>query len=176
VRRKLPDERQAITHKFRVGEQEGYMTVGLFDDGTPGEVFINVNKQGSTVSGLMDTVAMLTSYSLQYGVPLSELSAKLKNTRFEPSGPTSNRQIPIATSIVDYVFRWLELKFDGANASIQPTLIPAEEVAESTTASVTATKHSDAVASGVGCPECGAVLYYAEGCLICHNCFYNKCG
>ncbi len=176
VRRKLPDERQAITHKFRVGEQEGYMTVGLFDDGTPGEVFINVNKQGSTVSGLMDTVAMLTSYSLQYGVPLSELSAKLKNTRFEPSGPTSNRQIPIATSIVDYVFRWLELKFDGANASIQPTLIPAEEVAESTNPIVTASKHSDAVASGVGCPECGAVLYYAEGCLICHNCFYNKCG
>ncbi|MGE0600744.1 MAG: vitamin B12-dependent ribonucleotide reductase [Dehalococcoidia bacterium] len=176
VRRKLPDERQAITHKFRVGEQEGYMTVGLFDDGTPGEVFINVNKQGSTVSGLMDTVAMLTSYSLQYGVPLSELAAKLKNTRFEPSGPTSNRQIPIATSIVDYVFRWLELKFDGANASIQPTLIPAEEVAESTNPSVAASKHSDAVASGVGCPECGAVLYYAEGCLICHNCFYNKCG
>ncbi|HNM78513.1 MAG TPA: vitamin B12-dependent ribonucleotide reductase, partial [Tepidiformaceae bacterium] len=158
VRRKLPDERQAITHKFRVGEQEGYMTVGLFDDGTPGEVFINVNKQGSTVSGLMDTVAMLTSYSLQYGVPLSELSAKLKNTRFEPSGPTSNRQIPIATSIVDYVFRWLELKFDGANSAIQPTLIPASEVVESTNASVAANKHSDAVASGVGCPECGAVL------------------
>ncbi|MCC6960510.1 MAG: vitamin B12-dependent ribonucleotide reductase [Dehalococcoidia bacterium] len=176
VRRKLPDERQAITHKFRVGEQEGYMTVGLFDDGTPGEVFINVNKQGSTVSGLMDTVAMLTSYSLQYGVPLSELSAKLKNTRFEPSGPTSNRQIPIATSIVDYVFRWLELKFDGANSAIQPTLIPASEVVESTNASVTANKHTDAVASGVGCPECGAVLYYAEGCLICHNCFYNQCG
>ncbi len=176
VRRKLPDERQAITHKFRVGEQEGYMTVGLFDDGTPGEVFINVNKQGSTVSGLMDTVAMLTSYSLQYGVPLSELSAKLKNTRFEPSGPTSNKQIPIATSIVDYVFRWLELKFDGANSAIQPTLIPAQEIVESTNPSVAASKHSDAVASGVGCPECGAVLYYAEGCLICHNCFYNKCG
>jgi len=175
-RRKLPDERQAITHKFRVGEQEGYMTVGLFDDGTPGEVFINVNKQGSTVSGLMDTVAMLTSYALQYGVPLSELSAKLKNSRFEPSGTTSNKQIPIATSIVDYVFRWLELKFDGAHAAIQPTLIPANEVVEDTSPSVTASKHSDAVASGVGCPECGAVLYYAEGCLICHNCFYNKCG
>jgi len=176
VRRKLPDERAAITHKFRVGEQEGYMTVGLFDDGTPGEVFINVNKQGSTVSGLMDTVAMLTSYSLQYGVPITELASKLKNTRFEPSGPTSNRQIPIATSIVDYVFRWLELKFDGANAATQPTLIPAELVVESTNPSVNASKHSDAVASGVGCPECGAVLYYAEGCLICHNCFYNKCG
>ena len=176
VRRRLPDERHAITHKFRVGEQEGYMTVGLFDDGTPGEVFINVNKQGSTVSGLMDTVAMLTSYSLQYGVPLNELASKLRNTRFEPSGPTSNKQIPIATSIVDYVFRWLELKFDPANASVQPTLIPADEVALSTGASVDAKKHSDSVASGVGCPECGAVLYYAEGCLICHNCFYNKCG
>lgn len=176
VRRKLPDERAAITHKFRVGEQEGYMTVGLFADGTPGEVFINVNKQGSTVSGLMDTVAMLTSYALQYGVPLSELAAKLKNSRFEPSGPTSNKQIPISTSIVDYVFRWLELKFDAANAAIQPTLIPVDQVADSTNANVTASKHSDAVASGVGCPECGAVMYYTEGCLICHNCFYNKCG
>lgn len=176
VRRRLPDERQAITHKFRVGEQEGYMTVGLFEDGTPGEVFINVSKQGSTVSGLMDTVAMLTSYALQYGVPLTELASKLKNTRFEPSGPTSNKEIPIATSIVDYVFRWLELKFGGSKAAAQPTLIPADLVVQSTNASVAAKLHSDAVASGVGCPECGAVLYYAEGCLVCHNCFYNKCG
>ena len=180
VRRKLPDERNSITHKFRVGEQEGYMTVGLFDDGTPGEVFINVNKQGSTVSGLMDTVAMLTSYALQYGVPLPELASKLKNTRFEPSGPTSNRQIPIATSIVDYVFRWLELKFDGPRAAIQPTLIAPEEVAPSTAAdtfgAAAGKKHDDAVASGVGCPDCGAVLFYGEGCLICRNCGYNKCG
>ena len=176
VRRRLPDERQAITHKFRVGEQEGYMTVGLFEDGTPGEVFINVNKQGSTVSGLMDTVAMLTSYSLQYGVPLNELASKLRNTRFEPSGPTSNKQIPIATSIVDYVFRWLELKFDPGNAAVQPTLIPVDQVVASTNTSIDAKKHSEAVASGVGCPECGSVLYYAEGCLACHNCFYNKCG
>jgi ribonucleoside-diphosphate reductase alpha chain len=176
IRRKLPDERQAITHKFRVGEQEGYMTVGLFDDGTPGEVFINVNKQGSTVSGLMDTVAMLTSYSLQYGVPLGELASKLKNTRFEPSGPTSNKQIPIATSIVDYVFRWLELKFDGANAVVQPALIPAEEIAPSTGVDMYSAKKTDAVASGVGCPDCGAVLYYGEGCLMCRNCGYNKCG
>ncbi len=176
IRRKLPDERHAITHKFRVGEQEGYMTVGLFDDGTPGEVFINVNKQGSTVSGLMDTVAMLTSYSLQYGVPLGELASKLKNTRFEPSGPTNNKQIPIATSIVDYVFRWLELKFDSASAAVQPTLIPVDEVAPSTGVDVFTKKHGDAVASGVGCPDCGAVLYYGEGCLMCRKCGYNKCG
>jgi ribonucleoside-diphosphate reductase alpha chain len=175
VRRKLPDERNAITHKFRVGEQEGYMTVGLFDDGTPGEVFINVNKQGSTVSGLMDTVAMLTSYALQYGVPLSELSSKLKNTRFEPSGPTGNQNIPIATSIIDYVFRWLELKFDGGSAS-QPTLIPADLVVPSTTADTHGGKYSRGVASGVGCPECGEVLFVAEGCLTCRTCGYTKCG
>src|SRR5205814_2662940 len=132
------------------------MTVGLFEDGTPGEVFINVNKQGSTVSGLMDTVAMLTSYALQYGVPLEELAAKLKNSRFEPSGPTSNRQIPIATSIVDYVFRWLELKFDGSRASVQPTLIPAHEVVASLPADTGGVaKYDNAVPSGVGCPDCG---------------------
>ncbi|KAA0236145.1 adenosylcobalamin-dependent ribonucleoside-diphosphate reductase, partial [bacterium] len=176
VRRKLPDERASITHKFRVGEQEGYMTVGLFDDGTPGEVFINVNKQGSTVSGLMDTVAMLTSYALQYGVPIQELASKLKNSRFEPSGPTSNRQIPIATSIVDYVFRWLELKFNGERAGVQPTLIPADQVARSTGVDMYTAHHDDSVPSGVGCPDCGAVLFYGEGCLICRNCGYNKCG
>ncbi len=172
VRRKLPDERQSITHKFRVGEQEGYMTVGLFEDGTPGEIFINVSKQGSTVSGLMDTVAMLTSYALQYGVPLTELASKLKNTRFEPSGPTNNPKIPIATSIVDYVFRWLELKFGGAEAGAQPTLIPPEQLAQPTGVD----PHANAVPSGIGCPDCGGVLFYAEGCLLCRNCGYNKCG
>ncbi|MFQ5380945.1 MAG: vitamin B12-dependent ribonucleotide reductase [Dehalococcoidia bacterium] len=177
TRRRLPDERQALTHKFRVGEQEGYMTVGLFDDGTPGEVFINVSKQGSTVSGLMDTVAMLTSYALQYGVPIGELAAKLRNTRFEPSGPTSSKEIPLATSIVDYVFRWLELRFGGDDAAVQPTLIPPEEIAESTASDFPAVdKYENAVTSGIGCPDCGAVLFYAEGCLMCRNCFYNKCG
>lgn len=172
VRRRLPDERQAITHKFRVGEQEGYMTVGLFEDGTPGEIFVNVSKQGSTVSGLMDTVAMLTSYALQYGVPVSELAGKMKNTRFEPSGPTGNPQIPLASSIVDYVFRWMELKFGGGRAAIQPALIPMEEVVHSTAVD----KHENAIPSGMGCPECGTVLLYSEGCLMCRSCGYNKCG
>jgi ribonucleoside-diphosphate reductase alpha chain len=180
VRRRLPDERASITHKFRVGEQEGYMTVGMFDDGTPGEVFINVSKQGSTVSGLMDTVAMLTSYALQYGVPISELASKLKNTRFEPSGPTNNRDIPIATSIVDYVFRWLELKFGGATAGVQWALIPPEQVVASTRSDAPVASlpkaHETHVPSGVGCPDCGAVLFYGEGCLLCRNCGYNKCG
>ncbi|MFN0094938.1 MAG: vitamin B12-dependent ribonucleotide reductase [Dehalococcoidia bacterium] len=175
VRRKLPDERASITHKFRVGEQEGYMTVGLFPDGTPGEVFINVSKQGSTVSGLMDTVAMLTSYALQYGVPMRDIASKMKNSRFEPSGPTTNKQIPLATSIVDYVFRWLEMKFGETEAAVQAPLIPLSQIAESTGVHAMSNK-GDMVPSGIGCPECGAVLDYAEGCLVCRNCFYNKCG
>ena len=150
------------------------MTVGLFEDGTPGEIFVNVSKQGSTVSGLMDTVAMLTSYALQYGVPISELAGKMKNTRFEPSGPTGNPQIPLASSIVDYVFRWMELKFGGGRAAIQPALIPMEEVVHST--AVDFDKHENAMPSGMGCPECGTVLLYSEGCLMCRSCGYNKCG
>ena len=97
-RRRLPDERQSITHKFAVGEQEGYLTVGLYEDGTPGEIFVKIAKEGSTVSGLMDTVALLTSVSLQYGVPLEDLARKLKNTRFEPYGRTNNKAHPLVDS------------------------------------------------------------------------------
>ncbi len=176
VRRRLPDERQSITHKFRVGEQEGYMTVGLFEDGTPGELFVNVSKQGSTVMALMDTIAMLTSYALQFGVPVSVLASKLQGSRFEPSGPTGNPQIPIATSIIDYIFRWLELKFGDREPAVQPTLIPPYEVAESLGVDEPALSHSDMVPSGVGCPDCGSVLHYGEGCLMCRSCGYNKCG
>ena len=110
-REHLPDERRSVTHKFRVADQEGYVTVGLYDDGRPGEIFVKINKEGSTVSGLMDAVALLTSVLLQYGVPIEDLSRKLKNTRFEPYGRTTNDEIPWATSLVDYIFRWLELKF-----------------------------------------------------------------
>jgi ribonucleoside-diphosphate reductase alpha chain len=110
-RRRLPDERQSLTHKFRVGEQEGYVTVGLFEDGTPGEIFVTISKEGSTIRGLMDSVAMLTSYSLQYGVALRTLVDKFRGVHFEPAGFTSNPAIPQATSLVDYIFRWLELKF-----------------------------------------------------------------
>ncbi|MGK2966188.1 MAG: adenosylcobalamin-dependent ribonucleoside-diphosphate reductase [Tepidiformaceae bacterium] len=176
IRRRLSDERAAITHKFRVGEQEGYMTVGLFDDGTPGEVFVHVSKQGSTVSGLMDTVAMLTSYALQYGVPLDDLASKLKTSRFEPSGPTTNPQIPFATSIVDYVFRWLELKFGGGRVAVQPMLLQAEQVIPSTAVDLPMYESKEQSPSGIGCPECGGVLFYGEGCLSCRSCGYTKCG
>ncbi len=176
IRRRMPDERQSITHKFRVGEQEGYMTVGLFEDGSPGELFVNVSRQGSTVMALMDTIAMLTSYALQYGVPISALTQKLQGSRFEPSGPTGNPQIPIATSITDYIFRWLELKFGDREAAVQPTLIPPYEVVDSRGVDEPALAHGNMVPSGVGCPECGSVLEYGEGCLVCRSCGYTKCG
>ncbi len=110
-RRKLPDERLAITHKFEIAGHEGYLTVGLFPDGKPGELFINMNKEGSTLSGLMDAFSILVSFNLQYGVPLEFLVNKFAHMRFEPAGMTKNKQIPFAKSIVDYVFRYLAMKF-----------------------------------------------------------------
>ncbi|RMG44677.1 MAG: vitamin B12-dependent ribonucleotide reductase [Candidatus Dadabacteria bacterium] len=111
VRRHLPDERQAITHKFSVGGLEGYITVGLYEDGRPGEIFLLVAKEGSTLSGIMDAFATAISIALQYGVPLKALVRKFSHMRFEPSGFTGNPELPMAKSIIDYVFRWLGLKF-----------------------------------------------------------------
>ena len=113
VRRRLPDERRSITHKFSIGGHEGYLTVGMYDDGTPGELFVVMAKEGSVVSGLMDSFATSVSLALQYGVPLRVLVDKFSHTRFEPSGFTGNPDIPIAKSITDYIFRWLSLKFDN---------------------------------------------------------------
>ena len=106
-RRKLADERMAYTHKFSIAGHEGYLTTGLYDDGQPGEIFLKMAKEGSTVSGLMDTIATMTSIALQYGVPLKALVDKFSHTRFEPSGFTNNKKIPIAKSVMDYVFRFL---------------------------------------------------------------------
>jgi ribonucleoside-diphosphate reductase alpha chain len=110
-RRKLPDERRSITHKFDIAGHEGYITVGVYEDGNPGEIFVSMSKQGSTISGLMDSFATAISYALQYGVPLQFLVDKFAHMRFEPSGFTKNPQIPYAKSIVDYLFRWLASKF-----------------------------------------------------------------
>jgi len=110
-RRKMPPERRSLTHKFSIGGHEGYITAGAFEDGTLGEMFIRMAKEGSTVSGLMDSFATMTSLALQYGVPLQVLVDKLSHTRFEPSGFTGNPEIPMAKSIMDYVFRWLAAKF-----------------------------------------------------------------
>lgn len=110
-RRRLPEERRAITHKFSIGGHEGYMTIGLYEDGTPGEIFLTMNKQGSVMSGIMDSFAISLSLALQYGVPLRDIINKFVHVRFEPSGYTSNPHIRIAKSIVDYVARWLGWKF-----------------------------------------------------------------
>jgi ribonucleoside-diphosphate reductase alpha chain len=111
ARRKLADTRTAKTHKFNVSGYEGYMTVGLYEDGTPGELFITMSKEGSTIGGLVDGIATITSVSLRYGVPLEVLVKKFVRTRFEPSGFTRNPDIKNATSILDYVFRWMGHEF-----------------------------------------------------------------
>ena len=135
-RRRLPAERSAVTHKFDIAGHEGYITVGLYPDGQPGEIFLKMAKEGSTVSGLMDTLRDDVSVALQYGVPLKDLVNKFAHVRFEPSGFTGNQEIPIAKSIVDYIFRWLGSRFlspeDKANLGlIDRTAVVADAPASS---------------------------------------------
>lgn len=163
-RQPMPIERNSVTHKFTIGEFEGYMTVGLYPDGSPGEVFLNGSKQGSTISGLLDTIAVLISYGLQHGIPLDQLMDKLRGSRFEPAGLTNNPAVGAATSVMDYVARYLLNRF--------PTT-PSEIAGELTvsTAAVISTKQS-----GMLCPDCQSMLQFGEGCLLCPACGYNKCG
>src|SRR5690606_31362272 len=119
VRRKLPDERRSITHKFDIAGHEGYITVGLFDDGTPGEIFLVMAKEGSTISGFADAFAQAISSALQYGVPLQVLVDKFSHARFEPSGMTKNPEVRFAKSIVDYIFRWMATKFLSKQAQYE---------------------------------------------------------
>ena len=114
MRERLPDDRISVTHKFSIAGQKGYFIVGLYDDGRPGELFIYMNKTGSVLSGLMDTIGILTSISLQHEVPLNTLTDKLIDSRFEPEGHTGNKEIPTARSIIDYIFRWLDNRFGEA--------------------------------------------------------------
>jgi ribonucleoside-diphosphate reductase alpha chain len=169
IRRKLPDERQAITHKFSIGGHEGYVTVGLYEDGTPGEVFITMAKEGSTISGLMDSFATAISYNLQYGVPLKFLVDKFGHVRFEPSGWTGNQTIPYAKSIPDYIFRWLGSKFLG----------PEYAATEAGSAAILRPTETDkqeslpfpAVASDAPtCSECGGMMTRNGSCYKCENC------
>jgi ribonucleoside-diphosphate reductase alpha chain len=133
VRRKLPDERESITHKFSIGGHEGYITVGKYEDGTPGEIFITMAKEGSTISGLMDSFATMTSLALQHGVPLQLLVDKFTHTRFEPSGFTRNPEIPMTKSIMDYLFKWLAIKFLDRNAQEHAGVILRDDAATSNT-------------------------------------------
>ncbi len=187
ARRRLPDERRAVTHKFSIGGHEGYMTVGMYDDGTPGELFVTMAKEGSVVSGLMDNFATMISMSLQYGVPLKILCEKFSHTRFEPSGFTGNPEIPIAKSITDYIFRWLSLKFlppeDGAG--VQPYL-PGTEPAGPRRAAEKTVEARPLPAGTNGaeprngtiqretdappCPTCGSITVRNGACYKCTNC------
>jgi ribonucleoside-diphosphate reductase alpha chain len=134
TRHRLPDTRQAITHKFDIAGHEGYITVGLYEDGTPGELFITMAKEGSTIGGLMDTIGTLVSLAFQYGVPIETLVKKFAHQRFEPSGFTKNADIPIAKSITDYLFRWMACHFipgyRSENSPAAQTELPLKEVAE----------------------------------------------
>jgi ribonucleoside-diphosphate reductase alpha chain len=129
VRRKLPDERESITHKFSISGHEGYITVGKYEDGTPGEIFITMAKEGSTISGLMDSFATMTSLALQHGVPLNFLVDKFTHTRFEPSGFTKNPEIPMTKSIMDYIFKWLATKFLDRESQAHAGVILREDAA-----------------------------------------------
>jgi ribonucleoside-diphosphate reductase alpha chain len=169
VRRKLPDERQSITHKFSIGGHEGYITVGLFEDGNPGEVFITMAKEGSTISGLMDSFATAVSYALQYGVPLKFFVDKFSHVRFEPSGWTGNPQVPYAKSIMDYIFRWLAAKFLGPEYAIgeageNPELKPTERNPQQ------ALPFDPQVADAPTCAECGSIMTRNGSCYKCGNC------
>ena len=127
-RERLPETRQSVTHKFDIQGHEGYLTVGFFDDGRPGELFITMAKEGSTVGGLMDVVGTLVSMGLQYGVPLDVFVNKFAHSRFEPAGFTKNPDIPIAKSITDYIFRWMGIQFvSGYRAANTPHREPEPE-------------------------------------------------
>ncbi|MGH7834626.1 MAG: vitamin B12-dependent ribonucleotide reductase, partial [Candidatus Binatia bacterium] len=130
-RRKLPDERHSITHKFDIAGHEGYITVGMYDDGQPGEIFITMSKEGSTISGLMDSFATSISMALQYGVPLRVLVDKFSHMRFEPSGFTKNPNVPFAKSIMDYIFRWLATKFLDKDAQVEVGVVEREALPSS---------------------------------------------
>jgi ribonucleoside-diphosphate reductase alpha chain len=181
-RRKLSAERDSITHKFSIGGHEGYLTVGKYSDGTPGEIFIKMAKEGSTLSGIMDAFALSVSISLQYGVPLRALVDKFVNSRFEPSGYTGNPQIRYAKSIVDYIGRWLGGKFispdyldaDAAAAVTTETVPP---VVAATPASLltpaepeASTRQRAAIDDAPSCSECGMLMTPNGSCYKCANC------
>ena len=189
VRRKLPDERKAVTHKFDIAGHEGYLTVGLYEDGTPGELFVTMAKEGSTISGLMDAFATQTSYALQFGVPLKFMVDKFSHMRFEPSGFTKNKEIPIAKSIVDYIFRWMASHFLPVEDQDEVGIVRREDAPASTsdpkpaepefkviatpkTIGGTSTQKITFVNTGdaPACPDCGAITVRSGSCYKCLNC------
>jgi ribonucleoside-diphosphate reductase alpha chain len=189
-RRRLPDERAAITHKFDIAGHEGYITVGLYEDGLPGELFIVMAKEGSTISGFADAFAQAISYALQYGVPLQDLVDKFSHVRFEPSGMTRNPDVRFAKSIVDYIFRWMASKFlsqdvqyrVGVNNREEVVTSPEQlplDVAAAAGAAPTGAVSSKAISSFAAiqnqedappCSTCGSIMVRSGACYKCSNC------
>ena len=181
MRHKLPDERRSITHKFDIAGHEGYITAGMYEDGKPGEIFITMSKEGSTISGLMDSFATAISMAMQYGVPLRVLVDKFSHMRFEPSGFTRNAEIPMAKSIMDYLFRWLATKFLDGKAQTEVGVISrdTEELAEAPAPSPKPVESSGTGYNMVqgfyqqdapSCSDCGAIMVRSGACYKCMNC------
>ncbi len=175
VRRRLPDERHAITHKFSIAGHEGYITVGLYEDATPGEIFITMSKEGSTISGLMDAFATSVSMALQYGVPLRVLVEKFQHMRFEPSGFTGNKDVPIAKSVLDYIFRWLGKKFlppdeQPKNGEENSDIASAMARPNGTTVESTEKEVYKMQADAPPCHACGSIMVRNGSCYKCVNC------
>jgi ribonucleoside-diphosphate reductase alpha chain len=190
ARRRLPDERMSLTHKFDIAGHEGYITVGLYEDGQPGELFLVMAKEGSTISGFADAFAQAISYALQYGVPLQDLVDKFSHVRFEPSGMTKNPDVRFAKSIVDYIFRWMATKFLSADAQFRvgvnnrdeivttPEQLPLDVAAAagaSATAAMTSPKTSAFAAmqnqeDAPPCSTCGSIMVRSGSCYKCSNC------
>jgi ribonucleoside-diphosphate reductase alpha chain len=176
TRHRLPDERASLTHKFKIGGHEGYITVGLYPNGQPGEIFIRMSKEGSTISGLMDTFAMVFSMALQHGVPLKTITDKLAHTRFEPSGWTGTEEIGYAKSIMDYLGRWMQNRFLAgkqleffANTAVQGAAVKpvAPSAVQSEELSIT-----DLIDFGDApmCSTCGGQMVPNGKCHKCNNC------
>jgi ribonucleoside-diphosphate reductase alpha chain len=192
ARHKLPDERKSLTHKFDIAGHEGYITVGLYEDGMPGELFLTMAKEGSTISGFADAFAQAISYALQYGVPLQDLVDKFSHVRFEPAGMTKNPDVRFAKSIVDYIFRWMAAKFLSHEAQYQagvnvPETVTTPEqltldvaalagVAEAPKAAAQATPTGSKFAAmqnqsdAPPCSTCGSIMVRSGSCYKCANC------
>ncbi|MHC4941753.1 MAG: vitamin B12-dependent ribonucleotide reductase [Planctomycetota bacterium] len=176
LRKRLPDTRASMTHKFSINGHEGYLTVGLYKDGKPGEVFLTMAKEGSTIGGLMDVLGTVISMCLQYGVPLEVLVDKFSHARFEPSGWTSNPDVPVAKSIVDYIFRWLGIQFipgyreKNAPKRERDTKESGEEPGIQTKAAATTEEMARMQQDTPPCDNCGALTVRVGMCYLCYNC------
>jgi len=187
-RQKMPVERASVTHKFSVGGHEGYITVGMYDDGRPGEIFIKISKEGSTLNGVMDGLALTISLGLQYGVPLKVFVDKLVNTRFEPCGISGNANIRFVTSVLDYIARWLGGRFISAEylklnggAPAEGTIVAGMQIGAAPTSVAVAhaplydtlnlgTSPRDTHEGAPTCSECGMLMVPNGACYKCGNC------